>query len=184
MSSKDGDYYLNSTTGDVYQKVSGTWVKKGNIKGPKGDAGPQGPPYTPSISKVRAYNDFINQSITNNQWYRIVFPKKEFDVLNEFDNVTNSRFIASQAGYYLITATVGSTSTSTTAWLNLSIWKNGIVHSTTFLKNQPNPVVSITDVVYLNVNDYIELYAISGNSVNLVLQLGQTNLWMSIFKIV
>jgi hypothetical protein len=39
LSSKDGDYYLNSTTGDVYQKVSGTWIKVGNIRGPKGDTG-------------------------------------------------------------------------------------------------------------------------------------------------
>jgi len=36
MTGNDGDYYLNSTTGDVYQKQSGTWIKTGNIKGPAG----------------------------------------------------------------------------------------------------------------------------------------------------
>lgn len=49
---KDGDFYLNTSTYDVYAKESGSWVKKGNIKGAtgaqgakgdKGDTGEQGP---------------------------------------------------------------------------------------------------------------------------------------------
>ncbi|HEU5409024.1 MAG TPA: hypothetical protein VFU48_14740 [Nitrospira sp.] len=35
----DGDYYLDSSTGDVFRKISGSWAKEGNIKGPKGDPG-------------------------------------------------------------------------------------------------------------------------------------------------
>jgi hypothetical protein len=35
----DGDYYLNTTTGDVYHKESGTWVLVGNIRGPTGVGG-------------------------------------------------------------------------------------------------------------------------------------------------
>jgi len=34
MTGVNGDYYLNVTTGDVFQKLSGTWNKIGNIKGP------------------------------------------------------------------------------------------------------------------------------------------------------
>ena len=49
---KNGDFYLNTATFDVYQKSSNTWSKKGNIKGAsgakgdkgdKGDTGPAGP---------------------------------------------------------------------------------------------------------------------------------------------
>ena len=52
---KDGDFYLDTSTYDVYQKTSGTWSKTGNIKGAtgadgvkgdkgdKGDTGEQGP---------------------------------------------------------------------------------------------------------------------------------------------
>lgn len=46
---KDGDFYLDTATFDVYQKSSGAWSKTGNIKGatgaqgPKGDTGEQGP---------------------------------------------------------------------------------------------------------------------------------------------
>lgn len=39
---KDGDYYINTLTGDVYSKASGSWTIKLNIKGPQGDPGPQG----------------------------------------------------------------------------------------------------------------------------------------------
>ena len=39
----DGDLYLNTTNGDVYQKSAGTWgASVGNIKGPIGDTGAQG----------------------------------------------------------------------------------------------------------------------------------------------
>lgn len=49
---KDGDWYLNTSTWDVYNKASGAWSKKGNIKGAtgaqgtqgeQGETGPQGP---------------------------------------------------------------------------------------------------------------------------------------------
>lgn len=38
----NGDYYLNTTNGDVYRKTSGTWSVVGNIKGPQGNAGADG----------------------------------------------------------------------------------------------------------------------------------------------
>jgi hypothetical protein len=37
---RDGDLYLDASTGDVYRKVGGTWQLTANIKGPKGDAAP------------------------------------------------------------------------------------------------------------------------------------------------
>lgn len=38
----DGDWALDTATGDVYQKAAGTWTKAGNFKGEKGDPGEQG----------------------------------------------------------------------------------------------------------------------------------------------
>lgn len=40
---KKGDFYINTTTYDVYSKATGAWVKTGNIKGA---TGPQGVPGT------------------------------------------------------------------------------------------------------------------------------------------
>ena len=39
---KDGDFYLNTSTYDVYAKETGSWVKKGNIKGATGAQGAKG----------------------------------------------------------------------------------------------------------------------------------------------
>lgn len=40
---KDGDMWLNTTTGDVYQRQSGVYVLVADISGPAGSAGPAGP---------------------------------------------------------------------------------------------------------------------------------------------
>ena len=42
-SSKNGDIYIRTGTGEVYYKANNTWTAKGNIKGATGDTGPQGP---------------------------------------------------------------------------------------------------------------------------------------------
>jgi hypothetical protein len=39
----NGDYYLNTANGDVYNKASGTWTIATNIKGATGATGPPGP---------------------------------------------------------------------------------------------------------------------------------------------
>lgn len=39
----DGDYYLDTSTGDVYQLILGVWTLTGNIQGPEGPEGPAGP---------------------------------------------------------------------------------------------------------------------------------------------
>lgn len=39
---KDGDFYLDTATYDVYQKTSGVWSKTGTIKGEPGEAGEKG----------------------------------------------------------------------------------------------------------------------------------------------
>ena len=36
---KEGDKYVNTTTGDIFVKKNGQWEREGNLKGPKGDKG-------------------------------------------------------------------------------------------------------------------------------------------------
>jgi hypothetical protein len=53
-----GDLYLNTTTGDVYQKsVDGWGVAIANITGPQGDTGPEGPPCSPPQLVVSLFDD-------------------------------------------------------------------------------------------------------------------------------
>ena len=39
---KEGDKYVNTTTGDIFIKKNGQWEREGNLKGPKGDTGKDG----------------------------------------------------------------------------------------------------------------------------------------------
>ena len=39
---KDGDWYINVATCDVYEKAAGSWGRQVNIKGAKGDPGDKG----------------------------------------------------------------------------------------------------------------------------------------------
>ena len=39
---KEGDKYVNTTTGDIFVKKNGQWEREGNLKGPKGDKGETG----------------------------------------------------------------------------------------------------------------------------------------------
>src|SRR5205807_877904 len=38
----DGDVYINTSNGDIYKKVSASWVKQGNLKGATGTTGATG----------------------------------------------------------------------------------------------------------------------------------------------
>jgi hypothetical protein len=38
----NGDYYLNTATYDLFQKVAGVWTLVCNLKGATGEQGPQG----------------------------------------------------------------------------------------------------------------------------------------------
>ena len=50
---KDGDTFINTTTGDVLVKKDGEWKSTGNIKGAKGDKGDNGKDgFTPAVSVV------------------------------------------------------------------------------------------------------------------------------------
>ena len=48
---KDGDSFVNTTTGDVFVKKNNAWEPAGNIKGPKGDKGENGKDgFTPEVT--------------------------------------------------------------------------------------------------------------------------------------
>lgn len=39
----NGDFYVNTTNGDYYKKLTGAWALQGNLTGPVGPTGPTGP---------------------------------------------------------------------------------------------------------------------------------------------
>jgi len=99
-----------------------------------------------------------NQAVTSGTFTKITINTKEFDTSNSFDNVTNYRYQPLVAGYYLITATVYP-STTTTETLS-SIYKNGSAYKTINL-NGSNEYALISCLVQMNGStDYLELYGL------------------------
>lgn len=56
----DNDYYLNTISGDVFQKQSGVWVKIGNFMGPKGDTGSKGDKGDTGAAGPMLYNGTVD----------------------------------------------------------------------------------------------------------------------------
>ena len=75
---KEGDKYVNTTTGDIFVKKNGQWEREGNLKGPKGDKGD-----TPTIT-TQPGADGISTDII------LTLPGKESITVN-VKNGTNGR---------------------------------------------------------------------------------------------
>lgn len=52
-SGEDGDFYVDTTSGDTYKKSGVTWAKTGNLRGPRGPDGPPGS-FTGSAGVINA----------------------------------------------------------------------------------------------------------------------------------
>jgi len=60
----NGDYYLNTTNGDIYEKAGGTWTLVGNIKGPAGPGVATGGTTGQILAKIDA-TDYNTEWIDN-----------------------------------------------------------------------------------------------------------------------
>ena len=62
---KNGDFYLRRSSYDVYQKSSGSWTKKGNIKGATGATGATGTAATITVGTVTTGEPGTQAKVTN-----------------------------------------------------------------------------------------------------------------------
>lgn len=62
---KNGDFYLQTNTYDIYQKSSGSWTKKGNIKGATGSKGDTGAAATVKVGTVTTGEPGTEAKVTN-----------------------------------------------------------------------------------------------------------------------
>ena len=134
-------------------------------------------------SRVRAYLSAA-QSIAASTDVKVTLDTENFDGLGEFDPVTNYRFTAQAAGYYLIAACTGWASSSTTKVYQTEIFKNGGVLSVAgVMGNGVTVNVYAVNVVYLAANDYIELYVWHNEASARNLGYGSEQTWMAIHKL-
>lgn len=83
-SGADGDFYLNKTTFDVYNKVNGTWTKIGSIKGSDGAAGATGNGIDTIVYKGGA----LEVSLTSGDKITVALPDEITHVHTYGENIT------------------------------------------------------------------------------------------------
>ena len=112
-------------------------------------------------SRVRAYLATAVQSLANITWTKILLNAENYDGLSEFDPVTNYRFTATAAGYYLVVGTINLQSPADQQWVVIDIRKNNVStgQAAVSASGIKNIVPLVSNILYLVANDYLELWA-------------------------
>lgn len=150
-------------------------------------------------SRARVYRN-ATQTINSGSWTKIQFNSENFDEKSEFDNSTNYRFTAKETGYYQINARTEfdfssmGTPGNTNSYISIAIYHNGSAYAYgsklglnnsdgTFnaIRNNNAPVVS--DIIYLQAGEYIEIFVYQNTGSNYNIISGSTNTYFSVHKI-
>ena len=117
-----------------------------------------------------------------------------WDEQSEFDVTTNiGRFTANAAGYYQVNSRVEVTLTGTITnrtYITIIIRANGTDYSYgnylyTFATNNISPFLSpiVSDIVYLNAGEYIEIYVLQNTGALGTMTTGSGKTYVSIHKL-
>ena len=105
-----------------------------------------------------------SQTVTSGVTTKVSIDTEIFDTNSNFDNVTNSRFTPTVAGYYQVNGVVRGSATSSTLGIIAQIYKNGASYSIGGSQSYSTNIavgisVTLSEVVYMNGStDYIELW--------------------------
>jgi len=165
---------VNDGTDAIYAYINNAWARFGSL-----------------VSKARAYRTG-NQDGYYSNWWKVNLNTESYDNNNEFDSTTNYRFTVKEAGYYSITGQV-TKQLSSNGWYEAAIYKNGsaiVIDVSPFCGNDTgdgNPIYDVrhmSDIVYLEKDDYIELYAVNKRgSGNLQVVGGSNRTFLSIHRL-
>lgn len=115
---------------------------------------------------VCAYRNTSNQSLPAATWTKVEWNGESFDVGDDFDSVTNYRFVAPETGYYWVLASIlfiPATSWAADADVRVAIYKNGALAKYGVFKPRDAAGTSahtgqIFGLLSLAANHYIEIY--------------------------
>jgi len=123
-----------------------------------------------TISRARAYLSSIQLNINHNTHTKVLLNAETYDSGNNFDSVTNYRFVAPVSGYYVVVGAVYFTGCPTTDVICViaEIYVDGARY-TAGTNVAVNNVIgemaaTATDIIYLAASSYVELYAYNWNS--------------------
>lgn len=137
------------------------------------------------VSKVRAYRATSAQSIPDATWTKVELNAESYDTLGEFDKTTNFRFTATKVGYHMVIGSVYFPSLSDGVQIYSSIRKNGAEATSASVRqgSAGDITAKASDIIYLDVGDYLELWVYQGAGAAKDLPANSANTFMSINKL-
>ena len=136
-------------------------------------------------SGCRGYLATANQSIASKTHTKCEFNAETYDNQNEFDSTINYRFTATRSGYYLVSGSVYLLSLADGKFIHAFIYKNGVeVARNKFTTGVAGSLgQSVVDIIYLAINDYIELWVYHSDVVARDLYASEAATFISISKL-
>jgi hypothetical protein len=120
-----------------------------------------------TTAKTRAYLGTSQLNLPHGSFVKVAFASESYDPGTNFDTTTN-RFVAPVSGYYEIDAMLRWNQTPARTRYEVAIYKNGSNAAASILTTSINGSVTsdVSDTLYLNQNDSIEIYArsLAGNN--------------------
>jgi len=111
-----------------------------------------------STASVVRVNLSTNQALPSGS-QKLLFDTVIFDTNNEFDSV-NNRFVAAGSGYYQINAAYYALGTGSNNLKGIQVYVNGALYQESIsAENLAGIYKSLTGIIFLNANDYVEVYA-------------------------
>ena len=135
-------------------------------------------------SRARAYLAG-SQTVSNNTATKVLLDTENYDNLNEFDKDTNHRFVASTAGYYVVGASGPWVNTVDGELLVTYIYKNGaaVTECDAYASGTQGGGPFLLDIIYLDVNDYLELWVYQDSGDTRTILAGSTHTFMAVHRI-
>lgn len=116
------------------------------------------------------------QVVTVDTWIKINLDTEDYDIGDNF-NVVTHRWTCPQAGYYQIAVNIQVLSIELGGKVEGGVYVNGTAHSPygyVVSGGPTSPIINASDVLWLNVNDYLELWVMQSTSGNRYLHSGST----------
>ena len=125
-----------------------------------------------------------NQVIPTAKETKVKFDTECFDVNSEFDSVTLYRFTAKREGYYFVRVEAHWLDTVVNKIYELRLKKNGDIvdHVPVTARGSGEQVTAMGKLVYLDVDDYIEVFVYHNVGANASLFYGETHSHFDIAK--
>ncbi|MBA7687832.1 hypothetical protein ES703_96305 [subsurface metagenome] len=136
-----------------------------------------------SRADVRLTSD---QTIATAAWTKIAFSNEQYDEQGEFDAVTNYRFTANKAGYYLSCLGAILIDMIAAKRIGLSIYKNGVHYALGGMLHGSHTcdmMTSFASIIPLAATDYIEAYLYHDTGANKTLSADLSHTFWHIHKL-